>query len=129
MTGRRVTRVIVLEGPADWVEQVLERSLVPKDGDDKTPGGVRATCILREDVEYEIEEDRESTTVDCMTEQEFMETVGRLPVNDDLDRVNCPQAGTVGHAFCGRCPHGLPRFEVCYQCHPEWKQEDKEPTT
>lgn len=48
-----------------------------------------------------------------MTEEEFIKVIGRPPVNDDLDRVNCDNAGFFGHLYCGWCPfHHKPRF-VC----------------
>lgn len=36
-----------------------------------------------------------------MTECEFTKLVGRPPEMDDLERVNCTQAGEDGHEFCG----------------------------
>lgn len=36
-----------------------------------------------------------------ITVEIFTAAVGRAPVNDDLDRCNCPQAGEMGHWFCG----------------------------
>lgn len=56
-----------------------------------------------------------------MTEQDFLTKTGHKPTHDDLDRVNCQLAGQIGHKYCGVCEHGLPKFEVCYQCHPDWK--------
>lgn len=42
---------------------------------------------------------------------EFKEKVGRDPVDDDLDRCNCPSAGMVGHFGCGWCYDcDLPKF-------------------
>lgn len=38
-----------------------------------------------------------------MDAKEFEEKTGRKPVNDDLERVNCPDAGKVGHFGCGWC--------------------------
>jgi hypothetical protein len=29
--------------------------------------------------------------------------VGRAPINDDLERANCPMEGTIGHMGCGWC--------------------------
>jgi hypothetical protein len=51
-----------------------------------------------------------------MTEEEFERVMGRPPVNDDLHRVNCKEAGAVGHFFCGWClEHQKPKFECgCY---------------
>ena len=46
-----------------------------------------------------------------MNTQTYLELTGQLPMNDDLDRVNCEHAGEVGHIFCGWCPiHNCPRF-------------------
>jgi len=46
-----------------------------------------------------------------MSEEEFEAAFGRKPINDDLHRVNCDQAGKVGHWQCGFCPiHNRPRF-------------------
>lgn len=43
--------------------------------------------------------------------QQFEELFGRAPEQDDLDRVNCGEAGTLGHVSCGICGvHNLPRF-------------------
>ena len=42
----------------------------------------------------------------------FRQMVGRKPEQDDLHRVNCLDAGTVGHLMCGWCDkHGSPCFE------------------
>jgi hypothetical protein len=41
----------------------------------------------------------------------FRELVGTDPEHDDLERVNCTEAGTTGHRMCGWCPeHAGPRF-------------------
>lgn len=46
-----------------------------------------------------------------MDEAEFRRRVGTPPVQDDLDRVNCPKAGETGHWQCGWCEvHDKPRF-------------------
>jgi hypothetical protein len=46
-----------------------------------------------------------------MTIDEFTELTGGLPERDDLERVNCAVAGTLGHSQCGLCEHcGYPRF-------------------
>ncbi len=50
-----------------------------------------------------------------MTKREFFQRYGRLPERDDLDRVNCPDAGKLGHINCGLCSCGLPRFECSGQ--------------
>lgn len=36
-----------------------------------------------------------------ITAEAFAAAVGRPPVDDDLERANCPQAGTCGHMCCG----------------------------
>ena len=36
-----------------------------------------------------------------ITEEKFKECVGDLPINDDLERCNCKEAGQVGHYLCG----------------------------
>lgn len=47
------------------------------------------------------------------TAAEFEAAVGRLPEMDDLERVNCDQAGTLGHQGCGWCnTHNKPNF-IC----------------
>lgn len=47
-----------------------------------------------------------------MNAEMFEEKVGRPPQHDDLERVNCPDAGKDGHWYCGWClEHDLPRFE------------------
>jgi hypothetical protein len=49
-----------------------------------------------------------------MDANDFKELTGH-PVGywcpDDLERTNCPDAGTESHTFCGLCKnHGQPRF-------------------
>lgn len=44
--------------------------------------------------------------------QEFENKTGYAPERDDLERVNCKDAGAVGHSQCGWCTsHDLPRFQ------------------
>ncbi len=51
-----------------------------------------------------------------ITPEQFQAMTGRAPVQDDLDRCNCPEAGQLGHLSCGVCPtHKLPQFE-CARC-------------
>lgn len=47
--------------------------------------------------------------------KKFREMTGKNPVHDDLDRCNCPKAGSLGHLSCGICEHNLPVFE-CPRC-------------
>jgi hypothetical protein len=57
-----------------------------------------------------------------MTEQEYFAKTGYKPVNDDLDRVNCDDAGLPGHWNCGWCDiHRCPRFS-CLCRAPEPKE-------
>lgn len=47
-----------------------------------------------------------------MNIHQFKARMGREPVDDDLERVNCPHTGAIGHWHCGWCPeHDEPRFE------------------
>ena len=48
----------------------------------------------------------------------FLLLVGRMPEQDDLDRVNCKDAGTVFHSSCGFCwRHRKPVYECfCKSC-------------
>lgn len=50
-----------------------------------------------------------------MTADEFKAATGRDPVDDDLERANCPYAGKMGHTSCGICKHGKPVF-MCVPC-------------
>lgn len=53
-----------------------------------------------------------SMQVGSVDEDFFLRVVGRMPVDDDLHRVNCDEEGTVGHLACGWCSRcELPRFE------------------
>lgn len=36
-----------------------------------------------------------------ITREKFLEATGREPVNDDLERCNCSQAGALLHLCCG----------------------------
>ena len=43
----------------------------------------------------------------------FTELVGREPINDDLERVNCKKAGEVAHTTCGfSWEHNKPIYSV-----------------
>lgn len=48
-----------------------------------------------------------------ITAEMFREATGHEPIQDDLERSNCPKAGQVGHNDCGWDEHhNLPRFMV-----------------
>lgn len=38
-----------------------------------------------------------------ITAENFKEIIGHAPIQDDLDRCNCPNAGEPGHRSCGWC--------------------------
>jgi hypothetical protein len=63
---------------------------------------------------------------DCITDKVFSICTGRDPIQDDLERCNCPLAGRTGHSACGWCEkHELPMFQCgCYIHRPthynEW---------
>tara|TARA_Y100001956_G_C4091957_1_gene173369 strand:- start:182 stop:349 length:168 start_codon:yes stop_codon:yes gene_type:complete len=38
---------------------------------------------------------------DKITSEKFEKCTGHKPVNDDLERVNCPKAGKINHLSCG----------------------------
>jgi hypothetical protein len=61
------------------------------------------------------------------TAEEFEAMVGRPPQLDDLDRMNCPNAGMVGHLMDGVCPvHEGPRF-MCGCMAPRGTSRDEFP--
>jgi hypothetical protein len=46
--------------------------------------------------------------------KQYAARVGHPPIEDDLERANCPDAGQVGHYFCGWCERcDRPRF-LCF---------------
>ena len=48
-----------------------------------------------------------------MTAEDFFMATGREPENDDLERVNCPDAGKPAHTQCGwNWSWNAPVFEV-----------------
>ena len=59
-----------------------------------------------------------------MNEIEFMEATGYAPELDDLERANCPNAGTLEHWGCGICSHGKPVFacKPCFFLPPDKRQ-------
>lgn len=51
-----------------------------------------------------------------ITAEDFIQAVGHAPIQDDLERCNCPQAGQGGHMFCGWCSkHNCPKAR-CLTC-------------
>lgn len=53
------------------------------------------------------------------TEEKFLKVTGDSPTQDDLERVNCPLAGKIGHRACGVCEkHNKPIF-ICQKCFSE----------
>jgi hypothetical protein len=54
------------------------------------------------------------------TAAEYQRRLGHPPEQDDLHRVNCPDAGKVGHFTCGWCTkHCAPRFMCMCIVHAE----------
>lgn len=52
------------------------------------------------------------------TEAMYTQMMGNLPKDDDLERVNCPYAGQLGHRHCGVCPDCTrPRFSCGCDTH------------
>lgn len=48
-----------------------------------------------------------------ITAEQFEKAVGQKPQQDDLERGNCPRAGSVFHTACGWCAKcDKPRF-IC----------------
>lgn len=51
-----------------------------------------------------------------ITAEHFQEATGHAPQQDDLERSNCPDAGKIGHDFCGWSKRqNKPMFMVCYR--------------
>lgn len=47
-----------------------------------------------------------------LNEEEFTEFFGEKPIEDQLHRLNCKEAGETGHYVCGWCfEHSTPRFD------------------
>jgi len=43
--------------------------------------------------------------------KQFKKIMGREPIEDDLDRVNCLHPGELGHHYCGWCTEcNRPKF-------------------
>ena len=50
-------------------------------------------------------------TTETITADDFEQLTGQAPKQDDLERVNCDEAGNAGHHQCGLCEQcGYPRF-------------------
>lgn len=50
-------------------------------------------------------------TPPSVSAEQFKRATGREPVDDDLERANCPKQGQLGHRSCGWCLYdNLPRF-------------------
>ena len=54
-----------------------------------------------------------------MNEETFTQRTGYVPIDDDLERVNCDSAGKLGHKSCGVCKHDNPLFLSCSLCEKE----------
>lgn len=66
--------------------------------------------------------------MDPYSAREFKTQFGFAPENDDLDRVNCEQAGMPGHSQCGVCPeHDQPRFVCGCPRHADEPNHEHEP--
>ena len=55
-----------------------------------------------------------------ITAEQYVARFDVAPEQDDLDRVNCKETGSVGHKQCGVCAtHDKPRFICgCYFTRP-----------
>ena len=49
----------------------------------------------------------------AINREQFISATGREPEQDDLERVNCKQAGDVGHWCCGwNVEHNRPQADI-----------------
>lgn len=54
-----------------------------------------------------------------MNAVQFIYRTGYAPVQDDLERVNCSEAGKIGHQQCGWCEKcDAPRFQCSHLAPP-----------
>ena len=54
-----------------------------------------------------------------ITAEQYEDATGHTPIDDDLDRCNCPHAGEPGHWYCGwSMRYSKPNFML-----PLWKVE------
>lgn len=57
------------------------------------------------------------TSLHTVSAADFEAACGFAPKDDDLERVNCPRAGEIGHSHCGWCLlDDKPRF-ICGHRH------------
>lgn len=77
-------------------------------------GLIEARARVRSYVPAKVREiDRHPPASHHITAEWFEQATGRKPENDDLDRVNCLDAGKVGHLMCGwDMKAGKPVFET-----------------
>lgn len=63
-----------------------------------------------------------------ISKEVFEKRFGFMPENDDLDRVNCDEAGMPGHSQCGVCPeHKKPRFQCGCLRHANEPNHEHDP--
>lgn len=120
--------------------RIEEKFLHPRHGCVHAPNDLRTRDKIRGIVEYEIRKAVElgeapkglfqfavfqdptnpnSVTINVwrnftafpMTRSEFFDWFNRAPEDDELHRINCGEAGEVGHFHCGWCPrHSIGRW-------------------
>lgn len=57
--------------------------------------------------------DRQAQKGGRITHRHFVQATGRKPIQDDLERSNCPKAGQIGHFCCGwNWEADLPQFDI-----------------
>lgn len=49
------------------------------------------------------------------THEAFLEAVGRLPQDDELEVANCALLFATNHSNCGTCKHNMPKL-MCIYC-------------
>lgn len=52
-----------------------------------------------------------------ITKRVFKGAVGRDPVDDELEKCNCPRAGEIGHLTCGWCYDCNLPMSMCRCCN------------
>lgn len=59
-----------------------------------------------------------------ITREMFIAATGYEPVNDDLERCNCPDAGKIGHQSCGwNDVDNIPNFMPITNIKPGWRDK------